>query len=221
MTEFRHHPTLETLARYAAGHMCEAQSVLIATHALACAACRREVQDFEALAGAALEAIEPAAMARDAMATFWVMADAADADLEKPIERPAPAARIEAAQPLKRYLPKGLDGVAWRPIAPGVSQHVLPAAGYRDGALRLLRIQPGTGIPKHTHAGSELTLIVRGCYADELGTFCEGDVADLDEQALHSPVATGDEPCVCLIATDAPLKFRSLIGKVMQPFVGL
>ena len=39
MTDIRHHPTLETLARYAAGHMCEAQSVVIATHATACTAC--------------------------------------------------------------------------------------------------------------------------------------------------------------------------------------
>lgn len=221
MTEIRHHPTLETLARYAAGHMCEAQSVVIATHATACPACREEIHDFEALGGVALESIEPAEMSSGALDAFWLRAGALEAELKAPIEAPAGSARIEAAAPLAAYLKDGVDAIRWRPIAPGVSQSVLQADGYRSGALRLLRIQPGTGVPKHTHEGSELTLILRGAYTDELGRYAEGDIADLDGQALHSPTAVGDEPCICLIATNAPLKFDGLLGRIMQPFVGL
>ncbi|MEO1310681.1 MAG: ChrR family anti-sigma-E factor [Pseudomonadota bacterium] len=225
MTEFRHHPTIETLARYAAGHMCEAQSVVIATHAVACPDCRNEIHDFEALGGAALETIEPVAMSAGAEDRFWATLEADDAQLKAPIERPKLAdetpPRIEAAAPLQTYLQGGLDNVAWRPLAPGVSQAVLMANGYRRGALRLLRIQPGTSIPRHSHEDSELTLILRGAYDDELGRYAEGDVADLDGLAHHSPTAVSDEPCICLIATNAPLKFDGLVGKLMQPFVGL
>lgn len=221
MTDIRHHPTLDTLARYAAGHMCEAQSVVIATHATACVACRDEIRDFEALGGIALEEIDPAEMSAGALDAFWVRAGALEAELKKPIEAPTAPVRIEAAAPLAAYLKSGVDDVKWSPIATGVSQSVLKADGYRSGALRLLRILPGTAIPRHTHEGSELTLILRGAYNDELGKYAAGDIADLDGQALHSPTAVGDEPCICLIATNAPLKFDSLLGKVMQPFVGL
>jgi putative transcriptional regulator len=87
--------------------------------------------------------------------------------------------------------------------------------------LRLLKIAPGVRIPRHTHGDEELTLILRGSYTDEVGDFRRGDLADLDEDVLHAPLATGDEPCICLIATSAPLRFKTIVGRIVQPFIGL
>lgn len=73
-------------------------------------------------------------------------------------------------------------------------------------------------MPSHGHTGSELTMVLRGSYTDELGRFCAGDVADLDPDVQHQPVADTDEHCICLIATDAPLRFNGLVPRLLQPF---
>lgn len=217
----KHHPRTETLAAYAAGALDEARAVVVATHLELCVVCRRSVRDFEALGGACLELSDAAAMSADALHRFWARAGAA-----APAPPPA-STRADndvdpgGVRPLRAYLKGDLDSIDWRPVAPGVSQHVLDAKGYRKGVLRLLKFAPGVRVPKHSHGDEELTLILRGAYADEIGEFRAGDLADLDDGHAHSPLAIGDEPCVCLIATNAPLAFRNMVGRLTQPFIGL
>jgi putative transcriptional regulator len=194
---------------------------VIAAHLRLCAECRFAVADFEAVGGACLETIEPVSMSESALDSFWLRAG-------KQETAPAPASilaandfALDAAHPLARYLKDGIDAIEWRQVALGLSQFVIPAEGYRPGVLRLLKISPGVKIPKHTHGDEELTLILRGSYTDEVGDFHRGDLADLDEDVLHAPTATGEEPCICLIATSAPLRFKSIVGRIVQPFIGL
>ncbi|MEO0879088.1 MAG: ChrR family anti-sigma-E factor [Pseudomonadota bacterium] len=216
-----HHPNNESLAAYAAGGMDEARAVVIATHLTLCDECAAAVRDFETVGGAVLEELEPIAMATGALADFWSRAGASDIAIGAPSTRPANDFDLTVAQPLQRYLNTNINDVTWRPVAPGLSQHVIQAEGYRPGVLRLLKIMPGTQIPKHTHKDDEYTLILRGAYEDVIGEFGPGDFADLSGEHTHAPRATGDEPCICLIATAAPLEFKTAIGKVFQPFIGL
>lgn len=217
----KHHAKPETLAAYAAGALDEAMAVVIATHAETCAACRRTVSDFEALGGQCLERFEPVAMSDGALDRFWARVGAAPSAPPPVSTRADNDFDLAAARPIQAYLKGGLDKVAWRPVAPGMAQAVLDADGYRKGVLRLLRIAPGVRMPKHSHSGEELTLILRGAYEDEIGEFRAGDLADLDGESAHAPCAIGDEDCICLIATSGPLAFRGLVGRVVQPFVGL
>ncbi|MGF1543128.1 MAG: ChrR family anti-sigma-E factor [Parvularculaceae bacterium] len=218
-TEIEHHARTETLASYAAGALDEARSVVVATHITRCPTCREAVRDFESLGGAMLENIEPAPMSAGSLASLWEMAGE---QIDAPAGPVSPAANdldLEAAKPLRAYLNSSLDDIEWRPFAPGVSQHILEAEGYRKGVLRLIKIQPGTRLVRHTHRDEEVTLILRGAYEDEIGEFRAGDLADLDDGVVHSPRAVGDEPCICVIATNAPLVFKGVVGKVLQPFV--
>lgn len=218
MSNARHHPREETLAEFAAGRLDEARAVVIATHASMCEACAASIARFEAIGGQLLQAAEPVAMADDALEKIFARAEgAAQVMLRAQTDDAAPERRL----PLSDYLAGDLDDVKWRGVAPGLSQSVIQAQGYRDGVLRLLRIKPGTKIPPHTHKGGELTLILRGAYVDEVGEFVVGDLADLDPTHTHAPMATGDEDCVCLIATAAPLQFKTLTGRIAQPFIGL
>lgn len=217
----KHHPRTETLAAYSAGALDEARAVVLATHLELCADCRRAVRDFEALGGVCLETAEPAELSADALHRFWARAGAAAPDQPPASTRADNDADPGGVRPLSAYLKGGLDGVDWRPVAPGVSQHVLDAKGYRKGVLRLLKFAPGVRVPKHSHGDEELTLILRGAYADEIGEFRAGDLADLDSGHTHSPQAIGEEACVCLIATSAPLAFRNMVGRLTQPFLGL
>lgn len=213
----KHHPKTETLAAFAAGALDEAQTAVVATHLELCAACRVIARDFEAVGGHCLDKIAPEGVAPGALERFWAIAGAQErAPAQSKIDTPP---RI--AKALDRYLANGLDAVKWRRIVPGASDCVLAAHGYRPGVLRLLKIEPGTRIPKHTHSGEEFTMILRGRYDDELGSFAAGDFVDLDDEDAHSPLAVGEEACICLIATNAPLVFKDIAGRLVQSFVGL
>ncbi|MFT4920749.1 MAG: putative transcriptional regulator, partial [Zhongshania aliphaticivorans] len=89
------------------------------------------------------------------------------------------------------------------------------------GDVRLLRIAAGKRMPVHSHRGSELTMILRGGYSDNVGKFNAGDVADLDASVEHQPVADSDEDCICLAGMDAPLAFRGWLARLIQPIVGM
>ena len=90
-----------------------------------------------------------------------------------------------------------------------------------NSQLRLLRIAKGRNVPEHGHNGQELTLILRGAYQDEIGHFKAGDVADLDEHIEHQPRVVSDEDCICLVALEAPTRFKGWVSRAMQPFVGI
>ena len=216
MREISHHPRTELLADFAAGRLDEARAVVIATHAALCGECARAISDFEALGGALLDAASPVALADDALEKIIARADAT-ANVAQPasdLTRPQEPA-------FSRYLKGSLDDVRWKTIVPGVAQHVVMKDKTQGGVLRLLKIAPGVKMMKHSHGGEELTLIVKGAYEDEIGRFSAGDLADLDGGHTHAPKAIGDEPCICLTVSDAPLRFKSLLGRIAQPIFGM
>ena len=66
-----------------------------------------------------------------------------------------------------------------------------------------------------------MTLVLRGSYKDEIGHFRSGDLADLDPSVDHQPVSDGEEPCICLIATDDRLHFSGAFSRMLQPLIGI
>ncbi len=122
---------------------------------------------------------------------------------------------------LGRLLPGPIESLDWRLVAPGVKQFPLNDQPRKEGAFKLLRLEPGVTLSQHSHTDRELTYVVRGSYQDKFGQFKAGDIADLDDHHDHQPVVDEAEVCIALIATDAPVKYRSVLGKIMQPFVGI
>jgi putative transcriptional regulator len=213
-----HHPDDSTLISYAAGTLPESFSVLVSCHLSFCKTCRDRITDAETL-GAAMMLDEPTdqvTLSRDAFFDRLM----AEPDIE-PIQEASNDPSVMAHQfpkALAMMLEQGDEGLPWRRLVPGIQQIKMDT---HDGGLRLLKIQPGVSIPIHTHHGSEMTLILKGSYSDELGRFKAGDVADLDPTIEHQPITDGAQPCICLIATDAPMKFQGFLPKLLQPFVGL
>lgn len=207
-----HHPRSETLADFAAGRLDEARAVVVATHISICSRCAQDVDALEVVGGALLADAEPVATAPDALEKTLARIGAQIS----PAHSDAGAKRASA---LDAYISEPIDALDWQWIAPGVHQHVLKAQGYRDGVLRLVKFAPGKGVPTHTHKGEELTMLLRGAYRDGLGEWRAGDLSDLDGEHTHEPIAFGDEPCICLIATSAPLEFKTMVGKVLQPLI--
>ncbi|MFC6669169.1 ChrR family anti-sigma-E factor [Marinobacterium aestuariivivens] len=216
----RHHLDDATLMAYAAGSLVPGMALLVACHLERCPQCRERLLQAEAVGGALLEVLEPVALEDSGDALARVL-ERLDSEMPEPAPVARGAARRDPDMPsaLAERLQGSLDGLQWRSLAPGVKQVDLHLGG--PGATRLLRIAPGVSVPHHGHRGSELTLVLRGSYNDELGRFRAGDVADLDLEVSHQPLNDTDEDCICLIATDAPLKFSGLMGRLVQPFIGM
>jgi len=215
----RHHPDDSTLVAYAAGAVTEGISLVVAAHLELCPQCRARVRDATDLGGVLLAGLDPAPVGEGALA-------AALARIEADIEgEPAPPHTPRAVDGLPAtlvpWLPAGLDRVPWRALVPGIRHFRFPGVDSGGGTVRLLAIAPGTALPHHGHGGTELTLVLRGSFADEIGRFAPGDLADLDPSIQHQPVADTDTPCICLIATDARLRFSGVVGRLFQPLVGI
>ena len=94
---------------------------------------------------------------------------------------------------------------------------ILPTQG--GATARLLYIPAGAAVPDHGHNGTELTLVLRGAFEDEVDHFGPGDIEVANEDLDHTPIADIGEDCICLAATDAPLRFNSWLPRIAQPFL--
>ncbi len=212
-----HHFDDATLMAYSAGTLPQGMALLVACHLHWCPHCRARVRETDAVGGAMLDSLAPATLKEDALNAMLARLDESTQECAAVSSRTGSSDDLPV--PLQQLLGKPIDALPWKRIGYGVRQLDLELEG--PGATRLLRISPGVSVPHHTHGGNELTLILRGSYSDEIGRFCRGDVADLDGEISHQPIVDTDEDCVCLIATDAPLKFTGLMGRLVQPFIGL
>jgi putative transcriptional regulator len=203
-----HHPDHATLMAFAAGSLGEALSAVVATHADLCGECRRELRRMDAIGAALLGRLEGAPV------TAPVVLD------RKPSPAAKAAVRIDGLPaPLAKLAGRPLDQLRWRQLGPGVRSAKLPLSKDAAGDLRLLRVAPGRAVPDHGHGGAELTLVLRGAYTDRLGRFGPGDVADLDEDVEHQPIADEGEDCICLVASERAIRLKGVLGRLLQPLV--
>ncbi len=215
MTKIKHHLTDALLMAYSAGSLPEGFNLVVATHISLCDECRARMHEFDAVGGAVVADEAPVALSEDSFeATLALIAREQEAQPE-----PAPARKSEGIfpTPLQDYVGGDLDAVKWRKVGGGVRQAILKAD--KSASVRLLHIPAGVAVPDHGHRGTELTLVLQGAFRDETDRFGTGDIEVATEELDHQPVAEEGADCICLAATDAPLRFNSLIPRLAQPFL--
>ena len=205
-----HHLGTETLMSFAAGALPGALAAVAGAHLAMCGRCRDELVWFERIGGALLDDLPPLALRQGT----------------PQLPRTQPGAPPEtgglsgnAANPILRLAGQDFAGVAWRRIGIGLWQHPLPLPG--TGVLQLIKAGPGATVPEHGHGGAELTLILRGALSDATGSYGQGDVADLDQEVEHTPVADRSQGCVCAVANEVPTRFHGWMARLLQPWHGL
>lgn len=225
-TGLQHHPSDELLIEYASGALSEGWSLIVATHLALCPQCRRQVAKAEQAGGMLLHTIQCDAVGVD---DGWRRMRERIAAQPRPAAAPMPqmnardvpkASAPVLPQPLRDYLGSDVDGLKWAPLGRG-AYHIPIKTGDGTTKVRLLRIPAGKPVPEHSHGGRELTLVLSGSFHDETGRYGRGDFEEADEDLEHKPIAGMDEDCICLVATDAPLRFRSWLLKVLQPVIGI
>lgn len=206
MTPIRHHIPGDMLDAYRDGVLSHAVGVVVAGHLSLCDQCRARQEADDMIGGMLLQQADGAALRADARARMMAALDA-----------PAPPPPPRASGPFPSAVMRELGGrpPRWRVLGGGIRQQILAADG--EGSLRLLYIPPGKAVPGHGHRGQELTLVLQGSFSDSEGSFHRGDVEVADAAIDHQPVAGAGQPCICLAATDAPLRFHALIPRLLQP----
>lgn len=206
----RHHLEEDTLFAYAAGDLPEAFNLIIAAHVSLCDDCRAVVESYDALGGAVIAGTSAEALAEDSLPRTLARLD------DLPLAERRTAAPGTFPAPLQEYVGGDLDHVTWKGIGMGVKQAILPTSNA--ATARLLLIPAGAQMPDHSHEGTELTLVLKGAFRDEDDRFARGDVEVADGSVSHTPTAEAGEDCICLVATEAPLKFKKWLPKVAQKF---
>jgi putative transcriptional regulator len=194
----RHHPSADILAVYATGALEPGFGLVVGAHVEHCAACRKQVAAFEAASGEALAGLGDTQVSNDALAS--VMSRLGD----------KPAVQSVDARPLLERLP--LKPRKW--VAPGVWVAAVDTPHARDNRVYVLSVGPGMPTARHEHTGAEFCTVLKGAFRDQLGVFSVGDFAAAEGDFNHQPMVEGDEPCICLFATEGRLKPNGLIGRL-------
>lgn len=206
----------EWLLSYAAGALNPGRSLMVSSHLAYHDDLQEAVADAEVLGGALLEEMNGSPVSDSALNQLLSKLD----DSALP-EIPAVATSGGVfPDPLAEFVDTDIDKLKWRFMGPGMSNARLWAGSHGE-RLWLLRAKGGITIPEHGHSGDEWTLVLNGSYQTKLGQFHRGDIEVADDQLDHQPMIDPGEECVCLVYTQAPLKFKSLASRLAQPFIGL
>ena len=104
----------------------------------------------------------------------------------------------------------------WKNIYKGFSEYTADIDDKDE--LKLIKMEPGTSAPIHSHGGKEYILVLSGSFCDEYGKYIKGDIQINDQKIKHTPVACKDEGCICLSITEKDAIFYGRYGSFLNLF---
>lgn len=213
-----HRPSEELLLGYAAGSLPEPIALVVASHAALCPQTADAIRRLEGIGGTLLDGIEPVQMKANALDRALAALDLDVAAPPRPNVTPETRALLPA--PVWPYIKGDLKNLEWRRRSAAIETAELIGDSGKRSAF-LMRVKGGAAVPRHTHRGLELTLVLTGAYCDAANCFVRGDIQVADPTIDHQPTAQAGEDCICLIALDAPIWFTGPVGRLANPFVKL
>ncbi len=221
MTTLMHHLSEDTLLAYAAGTLDEPTSVLVATHLALCPECRALAMAAEAIGGELIESLAPTHTVKVSAGDLLQMIDT-KTELRSDVryDNAANCNDVDTMlpQPLRAYVPGGIESLKWKWMGPGVRYAPILDDGV-GAKVGLMRIASGTRMPHHGHTDDEFTMVLAGGYTDSFGSYSRGDVECADTDTKHQPVADNDGDCICLVVTRGELKPTGFVARMMKPLM--
>ncbi|MEC9375355.1 MAG: ChrR family anti-sigma-E factor [Pseudomonadota bacterium] len=202
------------LLSYATGSLSPAQSLMVSSHMAFHDDMQETVSQAEFISGALFQSMDAARLPNDMLDNIL---DKLDSSIS-PEVTPIASTSSDLPQPVLDFIGNDTGALKWKFSGRGIRSARL-WNGPNDERLWLLEARNGTTVPEHGHNGIEWTLILKGSYETDLGKFRSGDIDIADENIEHQPVS--DEGCMCLVMTSGPVKLKSLVGRIAQPFIGL
>lgn len=205
---------------YAAGCLDPGFALLVETQAALRTDIHEAIRLSEAIAGAQLELERPADMDSDAVDRALAAIDAAApeaADLAPPALEAAATGLgelIGLPEPLREAALDAAGDTGWTLAGPGLKRLRLDVSDALD--CELYRIEAGARVPRHSHSGTEFTLVVAGGFSDETGHYLPGDISLKGAEDTHTPTADAGGVCLALAVRDGDLRFTGLMGLLQR-----
>ena len=121
----------------------------------------------------------------------------------------------EQASPISKVIGP-LNDIKWKQVYKGFSEYTPDIQD--DDELKLIKMEPGSSVPLHSHGGKEYILVLKGSFRDEYGTYSTGDIQINDQKIKHTPIASKDTGCVCLSITEKDVIFFGKYGSFLNLF---
>lgn len=209
-------------ASYAAGCLDPAFSLMVETQSQLRPDLGRSLRTHEAIAGICLETADEARLREGALNEVLATIDEMDESAVPACKaaRAASAAMDEILalpEPLRAAAIDAIGQKGWEAMGRGLKRLTLGTRSSME--VELYRISPGASIPRHSHKGSEYTLVVAGGFSDERGSYGPGDVVINGPEDTHQPVGDDGEICFALAIRDGGLRFTGVMG-LIQRLVG-
>ncbi|MEM9625595.1 MAG: ChrR family anti-sigma-E factor [Pseudomonadota bacterium] len=213
---------------YATGASSPAIGLLMAAHLSMSRESRALLATMEAVGGALLEDLDDEPLERISAADVLAIADRDEDDVSKMaelvLERSGPRASVPPTfvqdalpEPLRAAESELGGDRRWRWLGFGVAATKLAVSSEHERA-HLLWAKGGTDIITHRHVGREVVLVLKGAFWDDGVRYGPGDVAVSEDGTIHNPHIDGDDDCVCLAVTEAPVHFTGLVGLALNRF---
>lgn len=211
----------EWLVSYAAGSLSDAHALIVAAHASYQPELQVKIDTAEAIGGDLLGSGEPVSVSDTLLEDTFAKLEIDDTKQAAADSGCILSTDTDLPDCLREYLGTNLDDLNWKLMGPGMRQVKL-ATGPEGESLWLLRARGGTVIPEHDHRGTEMTLVLRGSYHVGADHYTPGLIEMADADLMnHQPMIDNGQDCICLVVTEAPIKLKSFIGRMVQPFIGL
>jgi putative transcriptional regulator len=109
-----------------------------------------------------------------------------------------------------------LSNLNWKSVYKGFKELKLPVDD--DDSIKLIKMDPGTSVPLHSHNGKEFILVLEGSFYDEYGEFQKGDIQINDQKIKHNPTASKTNGCICLSITESDVVFFGKFASILNLF---
>jgi len=109
-----------------------------------------------------------------------------------------------------------LKHIDWETVYKGFKEFKIPLND--NDSVKLIKMDPGTSVPLHSHNGKEYILVLDGSFSDEYGEYNKGDMQINDQQIKHNPTASNSNGCVCLSITENDVVFFGKYGSALNLF---
>lgn len=212
----------EVYSNYAAGCLDPAFCLLVETQSALRPDVARAVARAETIAGVFFETEDAAALSAGAIDKAFAMIDAFESGARPDATAVHLAGEgldelLALPEPLRETALQSFQSQKWQGLTQGIRRLKLDTGS--EAEVELYRIEPGCTVPKHSHSGSEFTLVVAGGFSDESGSFGPGDISLKGPDDTHQPTGDMDGVCFALAVREGGLRFTGLLG-VVQRLVG-
>lgn len=217
----KEHPTYDLLFNHAMGNTAEAESLILSCHIAYCQTCKKESAKLERVGGIFLSNQNESDIDSSLWEGILDKVDGVEPEekqcnyIAHTLKSNLTKSAIKIPSFLAEYLESKHDTNNWTSTLNNVKYKNIE---FRNKEIKgkLIEIPAGKSMPKHGHESNEATLVLYGGYSDEKGQYNKGDLVLANSDEVHSPVASDTEGCLCLVVYSGALKFKGLIGSILN-----